>query len=335
MSAEPFARDRVLIETEAYLRAIARATTHQPWMADLLEAVEQVTRLPTRGPAPWLHHQALSALHRFLTAACGATAVGMPLSDMRALTVEARLHCARYSRTLAHTQAWPRGYPGDFELIERLLDADPGGEPGTLERVLEGCVLQLPIVWQHRAKVAWQAQLVRRRLGRAGGERVRVLSIACGGSRDLLLLEPHELGRLDVVLSDLDRDALALSQARLAPRVGRLVSVPGNALRSAIRLRAHGPFDVILIGGLLDYLPERAARMLLNQAAVMLAPGGLLGATNIAAGDPWRLMLELLAGWTLIERSEDQMTQLMSLPDITSSVVLDESRLTWLVTAAR
>ena len=119
-------------------------------MADLLDAVEQVTRLPPRGPAPWLHHQALAALHRFLTAACGAAAVGMALSDMRELTVEARLHCARYSQTLAHTQARPRGYPGDFELIERLLDTDPGGELGTLERVLEGCVL--PVVEPDDAK---------------------------------------------------------------------------------------------------------------------------------------------------------------------------------------
>jgi SAM-dependent methyltransferase len=195
--------------------------------------------------------------------------------------------------------------------------------------------LQLPIVWQHRAKVAWQAQLVRRRLGAAGGGVVRVLSIACGGSRDLVLLEPHEAVRLDVVLNDLDPEALALSEARLRPRVGRLVAVPGNALRCASRLRARGPFDVILIGGLLDYLPDRAARALLKYAAAMLAPGGQLGATNIAAGHPWRLMLALIADWTLIERTEEQMSELMSLPDLTPSVVLDPSRLTWLATATR
>ena len=335
MPAEVRALDGGSIEREAYLRAIARATTDQPWVADLLDAAEQVVRLPTRGPAPWLQHRALAALHGLLAGACGAAAVGVSRSELRELTEEARLHCARYSRTLAHAQAWPRGYPGDFELIERLLNADPGGEPGTLERVLESCVLQLPIVWQHRAKIAWQAQLVRQGLGRAAGETVRVLSIACGGSRDLLLLAPHELSRLDLVLSDLDRDALALSEARLAPRVGRLHGVPGDALRSATRLRAHGPFDVILIGGLLDYLPERAARTLLKQAGAMLAPGGQLGATNVAAGNPWRLLLELIADWTLIERSEEQMSQLMSLPDVTSSVVLDESRLTWLATATR
>ena len=335
MSAERFARDGGSVEAEAYLHAIARATAQQPWLADLLDAVEQIARLPTRGPVEWLQHRTLSALHGLLAGAWGAAAVGMSLSEMRELTVEARQHCALYSRTLAHAQAWPRGYPGDFELIERLLDADPDGAPGTLERVLEGCVLQLPIVWQYRAKVAWQAQLVRRQLGGAGGEPVRVLSIACGGCRDLLLLEPHELSRLDLVLSDPDCDALALSEARLAPRVGRLRGVPGSALRSATRLRAHGPFDVILVGSLLDHLPERAAGTLLNQAAAMLAPGGRLGATNVAAGNPWRLMLELIANWTLIERSEDQMSRLMALPDVTSSVVLDESRLTWLATATR
>src|SRR4029079_6369765 len=164
MSAERFERDRGWIEAEASPNVIGRGTGHQPWFADLLDAVEQILRLPTRGPGPWLQHRALSALHGLLAGASGAAAVGMPLSEMRELTVEARQHCAQYSRTLAHAQTWPRGYPGDFALIERLLDADPGGEPGTLERVLEGCVLQLPIMWQHRARVAWQAQLVRWRL---------------------------------------------------------------------------------------------------------------------------------------------------------------------------
>jgi extracellular factor (EF) 3-hydroxypalmitic acid methyl ester biosynthesis protein len=331
--------------------AQAMPTAHAAWMGELRVAVERVTRLPARGPTPWLHHQALHALHGLLAGACGAAAEGTPLPELREATAAARRFCARYSRTLAHTQAWPRGYPGDFQLIERLLDADPGGKAETLEQVLESCVLQLPIVWQHRAKVAWQAQLVRRRLGLADGDSdsdgngngngdgngngIRVLSIACGGSRDLLLLEPHELGRLSVVLSDLDPDALALSEARLGARVRRLTCIPGNALRSANRLRAAGPFDVILIGGLLDYLPERAAHTLLKQAAAMLAPGGRLGATNIATGHPWRLMLDLIADWTLIDRTHEQMSSLMSLPDVTSSITLDESRLTWLATATR
>ena len=91
--------------------------------------------------------------------------------------------------------------------------------------------------------------------------------------------------------------------------------------------------DVILVGGLLDYLPERAARTLLRHAGQMLKPEGLLGATNIAAGNPWRLMLQLLADWALIERSHDEMSRLLHEPNLKSSIALDDSRLTWLAVA--
>jgi SAM-dependent methyltransferase len=298
----------------------------------LQRAAERLTRLPKRHSEGELYHRALAALHGFLACAAAAEA-GVPHTEMRAVTAGARELCGRYSRTLAHAQRWPRGYPGDFELIERLLDADPGGEVGTLERALETCVLQLPIVWQHRVKVAWQAGLVRRRLNGTGA--IRVLSIGCGGARDLLLLEPHERGRLEVVLNDLDADALTLAAARLAGGVRRLTCIRGNALRSATKMRAEGPFDVILVGGLLDYLPERAARTLVRHAGEMLSPQGLLGATNIAAANPWRLMLQLLTDWTLIERSHDEMSRLMHQPKLNASIALDDSRLTWLAVASK
>ena len=163
----------------------------------LQRAAERVIRLPTRGSEGLLYHQTLAAMHGLLGCAAAAAEAGVPYAEMRAVTAGARELAGRCSRTLAHTQRWPRGYPGDFELIERLLDGDPGGEVGTLERAFETCVLQLPIVWQHRVKVAWQAGLVRRRLDGTGA--IRVLSIGCGGARDLRLLEPHELGRLEVL----------------------------------------------------------------------------------------------------------------------------------------
>jgi extracellular factor (EF) 3-hydroxypalmitic acid methyl ester biosynthesis protein len=299
----------------------------------LQRSAERLSRLPTRGPDGELYHQALAALHELLACASAAERAGVSYPEMRAATAQARALCGRCSRTLAHTQSWPRGYPGDFELVERLLDGDPGGEAGTLERALETCVLQLPIVWQHRVKVAWQAGLVRRRLGGPGP--IRVLSIGCGGARDLLRLEPHELGRLEIVLNDLDADALALAAARLAGGVRKLTCLRGNALRSTTKMRAEGPFDVIVVGGLLDYLPERAARTLLSQAGGMLSPEGLLGVTNIAAPSPWRPMLQLLAGWTLIERSHDEMSRLLHDPKLRASIALDDSRLTWLAVASR
>jgi hypothetical protein len=230
----------------------------------LRRAVDQFAGLPPHGAPAALHHQIMAALHGLLACAGEAAEAGVSEPDLYAATARARELCARRSRTLAHAQKWPRGYPGDFELIERLLDAEPDAEGGTLDRALETCVLQLPIVWQHRVKIAWQARLVRRRLNAPGD--IRVLSIGCGGARDLLLLEPHELGRLEVVLNDLDPGALSLAEARLS---------------GAVR------------------------------------------------------MLQLLTNWTLIERSEDEMSSLLRAPKLKTSIALDDSGLTWLAVASR
>jgi 3-oxoacyl-[acyl-carrier-protein] synthase III/SAM-dependent methyltransferase len=296
---------------------------------ELRRAADHMADLPRTGEPVGLAHQTLSALHGLLATAGAARDAGAPPDKLRDGAAPARALCSQYSRIIAHTQTWPHGHPGDFELIERLLDVGVDGEPGSLGYALDATVQQLPIVWQHRAKVAWQARLVRQSLCQGGA---RVLSIGCGGSRDLALLEPSELARLHVTLSDVDGRALELSRERLEHRVGSLVLVRGNALRTVNRFRAGGPFDGIVIGGLLDYLPERAARLLLNKVAALLAPGGTMGVTNVAAGNPWRLMLELVCDWPLIERTAAEMTVLLDACGLPFELKLDQTRLTWLAT---
>jgi len=77
----------------------------------LQRAAEQLTCLPTRGPEGQLYHQTLAALHGLLACAAAAAEAGVPYPEMRAATAEARAFHGRHSRTLAHTQSWPRGYP--------------------------------------------------------------------------------------------------------------------------------------------------------------------------------------------------------------------------------
>lgn len=269
-----------------------------------------------------------AGLKELLEATGRAEAVGCPSDTLRDLTARARTFC-RASRTLAHAQDWPRGYAGDFEMVERLVEAVPAGEPGSLAHALDALVLQLPIVEQHRNKVRWQANLVKGLRDAATGP-LRVLSIACGGSRDLASLEPRGLADLAIVLADFDGDALALSEGRLRPHASNVVTVRGNVLRELVRLQALGPYDAVVIGGLLDYIPERAARLLVTRAARMVRGGGVLGLTNIAAGNPFRHMLELLTNWTLLEREASEISALFAGLAGTLTLERDATGLTWL-----
>lgn len=302
-------------------------------LAELANAADQITHLPEEGPSDWLLHRTASACHHLLSVACAAQRAGVSLLSMREAASEARRFLSRHSSLIAHSQLWPRGYPGDFEMVERIVDAAPEGEPERLGHALDTWVLGLPATQQHRNKVAWQAELVRKRL--ADREALRVASIACGGSRDLCLLGRQELARLDLVLVDHDAGALTLSESRLSGAVHTLTCLHGNALRSANRLRALGPFDVVLIGGLLDYLPQRSARSLLEHVVVTLAPEGALGATNLVAGHPWLPLLSLVGSWDLIARDESEMAALLDLPGVSAQLRRDGTGLAWLAAAWR
>jgi extracellular factor (EF) 3-hydroxypalmitic acid methyl ester biosynthesis protein len=76
-------------------------------------------------------------------------------------------------------------------------------------------------------------------------------------------------------------------------------------------LRALGPFHLVYAGGLFDYLPDRLVRHTLGVIwNGLLAPGGRLVFTNIATDNPFRVWLEYIASWPLIERSEHDIDRL-------------------------
>ncbi len=127
---------------------------------------------------------------------------------------------------------------------------------GTLGYWIETYVLGTLIAQQHRNKVAAQAEEIQRLL--ASGQPARILVIAANSGSDLARLSPQlQQSDCQVVLHDSDPDALAFCLDRLSAVRHRLEVVPGSPLRSLPKLARHAPFDLVLAGGLFDYLPDR------------------------------------------------------------------------------
>src|SRR5207302_1201246 len=68
--------------------------------------------------------------------------------------------------------------------------------------------------------------------------------------------------------------------------------------------------DFLYCAGLLDYLPDRVCKDLMNIFYGMLAPGGLLIATNVDSFNPIRHMLDFVLEWHLIYRNGRQVLAL-------------------------
>jgi len=113
------------------------------------------------------------------------------------------------------------------------------------------------------------------------------------------------------VLVDADADALAFARERLDRLDGRCTFVQGRVPRVLGKLRHEGPFDLIVAGGLFDYLPDRWAVGTLAAAREQLGPGGRMFLSNIAKGNPYRPWIEYLADWWLIEREEADLRRLL------------------------
>ncbi len=231
-------------------------------------------------------------------------------------------------------QEWPRKYPGDFETIEYLCDHENKSTYGTIEFYIEEYALNSAIAQQHRNKLQYQSSIILDTLLN-GRENPLILSIACGGCRDILDIERYIKNiQFEMVINDIDNDALELSGKRLE-HLKDLHVVPGNIIQTLRRVEKHGPFDLIVTGGLFDHMSDKHVAFFLKHALNgLLKKEGTLFFANAVEGNPFRVWMEYLADWRLNYRSEENIAGLLAaagVSDKTVDINKGETGLTFLV----
>ena len=149
------------------------------------------------------------------------------------------------------------------------------------------------------------------------------MSIGCGGARDLrMIAEQLQDSDAEFVLCDSDADALELARVELGSLAERCTFVHGKVPRVITRLKSLGKFDLVVAGGLFDYLPNRWIELMVGDIwSCLLNPEGTLFFTNIAIDNPYRPWMEYLADWSLIERSDDDIRRLCRNAGVDDGVV--------------
>lgn len=273
--------------------------------------------------------RASSAIHRLLEAILheekrvGKAAVRNRLAEVR------EIH--RQSPFFVRTQDWPRGYAGDFETIEYIVKGENKSAKHSLGYYLEAIILNSPIVQQHRNKVQHQAQLILEKALDIKG--AKVLSIGCGSSADLRSIQKVlKSTDIAVTLFDMDEGALSYSAEKLDQMRDQCNLIQGNLLRLVKKIEEK--FDLIVIGGVFDYLNDKTITSLLDKIYnENLKPGGEIFFTNIASGNPYRAWMEYCFDWELIERSERNIRSIYdtaSLANSSLAVMREETGLTFL-----
>jgi extracellular factor (EF) 3-hydroxypalmitic acid methyl ester biosynthesis protein len=266
---------------------------------------------PSRGETnEALHHRVLTEVHAICARIVACEGAGLSRDEIVGMLGPVREIHAR-SPFVQRLQDWPRGYPGDFETVEYICSGRNRAKPGTIEAVCESYSLNLPIAQQHRNKVRHQASRILKTMMEKPRQS-RIFTLACGSCPDFRQLQPLlEQYAGEIVLNDSDDAALSFVGPIFASVEERVRFVQGNALKVARRMEREKKFDLVLAGGLFDYLGDRHATYLIETIYHgLLADGGTFFFTNIARGNPYRSLIEHFGDWFLLERSEDDIRKL-------------------------
>jgi extracellular factor (EF) 3-hydroxypalmitic acid methyl ester biosynthesis protein len=212
----------------------------------------------------------------------------------------------------------PLGYAGDYEMVNMIL-RDPHEGSSVFSKVLNCWFLSQMPAEAHRNRVTF---LTRRLLeegarAKARGARLRVFNLGCGPAREVqdFLAQQEISNQTDFTLLDFNEETLAYTEGMLngAKNQHRRATAIRMLKKSVVQvLKAAGrgsdeKYDLVYCAGLFDYLQQRVCKQLMNMFYDMLAPGGLLIATNVDAANPIQRIMGYIFEWHLIYRTGQEL----------------------------
>lgn len=261
-------RDKLERRTEQYLENLQRYEEQcMDPRADKNDLLERIT----------LENESmLAACAEFEQAASGDSEV---LQAARQRFRERTHHMLSKSHFISQARIWPRGYQGDYLMLEGVYRNVPVSDG--IGHHLDRYSLSTDLAVAVRERRAELRNLLARELSRRS--RPAVLDIACGSCREVFELAP-EIGRSGARFTclDFDPDALQFAANRI-PHSGidpeQLAFRQYNALKMVNprrNLREFGNQDVIYSVGFYDYLADDVLIRLFGALYELLTPGGLL-----------------------------------------------------------
>jgi len=228
--------------------------------------------------------------------------------------------CSPFAARAIHK---PLGYAGDYEVVNMIL-GDPHIGDSLYARMLNRWFLKQPPAEAHRNRIQHLTQRLSEESARcvSQGRELRVYNLGCGPAGEIQdFMARHAASNLaSFTLVDFNEETIRHGQATLEAarqRAGRRTKMQFQKKSVAQVLRARdgaagpdGQYDLVYCAGLFDYLSDPVCARLMNIFYEMLAPGGLVLATNVDRSNPIRHWLEDVLEWPLIYRDSREMARL-------------------------
>ncbi|MEP0548015.1 MAG: class I SAM-dependent methyltransferase [Rhodothermales bacterium] len=201
----------------------------------------------------------------------------------------------------------PHGYPGDYEIIDRIYREHTTDDPTLRNWDLYFHTQAAPRAVRNR-KAYFVGLLEALLKGSSRADMLSVLNVASGPARDIF--EFFEGSGYDdrVQFECVDSDSAAIAYARrlCGPYLDRIVFRQANALRFTSERR----FRLVWSAGLFDYFGDDGFKFLLRRLLDMLDEEGELVIGNFSQENATRDYMEVMGDWNLYHRSEDELRSL-------------------------
>jgi extracellular factor (EF) 3-hydroxypalmitic acid methyl ester biosynthesis protein len=219
----------------------------------------------------------------------------------------------------------PLGYAGDYEMVNMIL-RDPYEGASLFAKIVNVCFLKNPPAEAHRNRIKYLKGRMAEETLRVvkEGRRLRVFNLGCGPAKEVqeFLIQDDLCDQVEFTLLDFNDETLEHARERLESLRSRhrrstnlqfLKKSVHQILKESVRPGGDlkpGSFDFVYCAGLFDYMSDRICKRLMNIFYDLLAPGGLLIATNVDASKPFKHSMEFILEWHLICRDERQLAAL-------------------------
>jgi extracellular factor (EF) 3-hydroxypalmitic acid methyl ester biosynthesis protein len=220
----------------------------------------------------------------------------------------------------------PLGYAGDYEMVSMIL-RDPHEGGSLFAKLMNTWFLTQPPAEAHRNRVKYLTSKLREEgmKARCENRRMRVLNLGCGPAGEIhaFMREGDLCNRASLTLLDFNDETIrdtgnALRSVNRQFHRTAEINMVKRSVHQVLKdgskggnVPGAGTFDFVYCAGLFDYLSDKTCQLLMNTFHEMLAPGGLLVATNVDSYNPIRNIMGYIFEWKLVERNGTEFLRLI------------------------
>jgi extracellular factor (EF) 3-hydroxypalmitic acid methyl ester biosynthesis protein len=219
----------------------------------------------------------------------------------------------------------PLGYAGDYEMVNMILRSPYEGS-SLFAKLVNTYFLSQPPAEAHRNRIKYLTEQILTETKRTArlDRPARIFDLGCGPAGEIqdFLIQEDISDLAEFTLVDFNEETLRYTANRLSElkkRYNRRTSVSylPKSVSQILRDSRRGDeafisesYDLVYCAGLFDYLSDRVCRKMMEIFYDLVAPGGLLIVTNVAAHNPVRNIMEYVGAWNLIHRDALQLASL-------------------------